>query len=119
VPTLPVLNNEQRWRAQQEDRVVLEGGPLPFFSRGSVQLWWYDPVAQQSVILGTISGDFRAQAQFRLKGSGGEALEVPYRINLDYGLTAISPAYVERMQRAGYNESVEAYVFLTPEIAPR
>jgi hypothetical protein len=119
VPTLPVLNNEQRWRAQQENRSVFEGGPFAYVSRGSTELWWYDPIAQQPVILGTITGEFLAQAQFRLRGQGVDALEVPYRINQDYGLTSLSAAFVERMQRAGYTESVEAYVFLTPEIARR
>lgn len=97
---------------------MFEGGPLRYRASGSTELWWFDPLVQQPVILGTISGEFLAQAQFRLRGQGAEALEVPYRINADYGLTAISPAYVERMRRAGYSESVEAYVLLTSEISP-
>jgi hypothetical protein len=118
LPTLPTVSYEQRWRNQQENRVVFEGGPRTYNASGLVDLWWFDPVSQQSVRLGSIRGPFLAQAQFVLRGQGAEALEVPYQINVDYGLTTISPAFVERMARAGYTEFVETYVYLTPEVSP-
>ncbi len=64
----------------------------------------------QSLEIGTIRGEFPAQAQFILRNDRRPALEVPYRINQDFGLTAISEAVRARMNAAGYTESVEAYI---------
>jgi hypothetical protein len=118
LPTAPARTNEERWRAQQQDRVVF-GELTPFFTSGS-ELWWYDPLNQQHVILGRITGDFAAQGQFVLHGQGVQALEVPYQVNVSYGLTALSPALLERIRVAGYeSEWIETYVFLTPNVLPR
>lgn len=113
-PTPQAPSNEQRWRAQQVNREVFDS-PRIYSTPGS-QLWWYDPINQQHVILGSFSGVFEAQARFELAGQGVEALEVPYRINQRYGLTALSPALVGRMQAAGYNDWVETYVLVSPDI---
>jgi len=71
---------------------------------------WYDPTTGQSLEIGTIRGEFPAQAEFVLRSNQHPALEVPYRINVDFGLTAISEAVRDRMKAAGYTESVEAYI---------
>jgi hypothetical protein len=117
LPTPAALTNEERWRAQQIDRTPFEG-PRPYYTSGS-ELWWYDPVNQQNVILGRITGDFQGQAEFVLRGQGIAALEVPYQVNLGYGLTALSPVLLDRISAAGYSEWIETYVFLTPNVAPR
>jgi hypothetical protein len=118
LPTTPSLTTEERWRAQQQDRVVFDG-PLPFVTSGS-ELWWYDPRNQQHVILGRLTGEFVAQAQFVLRGQGVEALEVPYQVNASYGLTALSPALLERIRAVGYESDwIETYVFLTPNVTQR
>jgi hypothetical protein len=118
VPATPEqLTNEQRWRLQQQNRNVFEA-PRTFITSGS-ELWWYDPVQQQSVILGNFSGPFEAQARFTLRGQGVSALEVPYQINQRYGLTAISPALIERIQAAGYGEWIETYVIEGPNVQAR
>jgi hypothetical protein len=110
--------NEQRWRAQQKDRQVNDP-PHIYVAPNSATLWWYDPLINQSVPIGTISGEFPVQAEFILRGAQQPALEVPYRINNDFGLTAISEAVRERMQAAGYSQSVEAYVLRTADIHPK
>lgn len=110
--------NEQRWRAQELDRKVNDP-PKIYIARTSVTLWWYDPLTSQSVPIGTISGEFPVQAEFTLRGAQQAALEVPYRINADFGLTAISGAVQERMKAAGYSQSVEAYVLRTDDIQPK
>jgi hypothetical protein len=127
-PTLPVVvvvpqtqapvTNEQRWRAQQQDRKVNDP-PRVYVARIPVTLWWYDPLVSQSVQIGTIRGEFPVQAEFVLRGGGGAALEVPYVINSDFGLTAISEAVRERMRAAGYSQSVEAYVLRTDDTQPK
>jgi len=110
--------NQQRWRAQQQDRKVND--PLRIYiAQNPVTLWWYDPLTSQSVPIGTISGEFPAQAEFTLRSAQQAALEVPYVINVDFGLTAISEAIRERMKAAGYSQSVEAYVWRTADIQPR
>jgi hypothetical protein len=116
-PTPEQLTNEERWRRQQQNRNVFEA-PQAFYTSGS-ELWWYDPVQQQSVILGTFSGPFEAQARFTLRGLGVSALEVPYKINERYGLTAISPALIERIRAAGYDEWIETYIIEGPNVRPR
>lgn len=117
LPTPTVATNEERWRAQQIARSPFEG-PRPFYTTGS-ELWWYDPVNQQSVILGRITGEFQGQAEFTLRGQGVAALEVPYQVNVSYGLTALSPVLLERIRAAGYTEWIETYVFLTPDVIAR
>lgn len=82
-------------------------------------LLWYDPLTSQSLEIGTIQGAFQAQAQFVLRESQQPALEVSYRINSDFGLTAISEAVRSRMQAAGYTESVAAYVVYTDVVQPQ
>ena len=110
--------NEQRWRAQQQDRKVNDP-PRIYVAPSAVTLWWYDPLTSQSVPIGTLSGEFPVQAEFILRGDQQAALEVPYRINNDFGLTAISEAVRARMQAAGYSQSVEAYVLRTADIYPK
>lgn len=117
LPTPPPLTNEQRWRAQQINRDVFD--LKRSYTTASSELWWYDPVNQQHVILGTFTGGFLAQARFTLRGQGIEALEVPYQVNVSYGLTALSPALVARITAAGGKEWIETYVFITPNVAPR
>jgi len=112
------LSNEQRWRAQQLERQVFDP-PLVYVARGQVSLLWYDPPTGQSLEIGTIQGEFPVQAQFRLRESNQPALEVPYRINGDFGLTAISEAVRQRMVAAGATESVEAYVVQTDVVQPK
>lgn len=112
------LNNEQRWRAQELDRQVFEPKRL-YIANNYVALMWYDPLSGQSVTIGTISGEFPAQAQFILRSNRRQALEVPYRINQDFGLTAISEAVRARMKAAGYTESVEAYVEQADSVVPK
>ncbi len=122
LPTLalhapPPPSNEERWRAQQIDRQPFPA-PQAYTTTGS-ELWWYDPVNQQHVILGHITGAFAAQAAFTLRGQGVPALEVPYHVNISYRLTALSPALLDRIKLAGYSEWIETYVFATPSISPR
>jgi hypothetical protein len=112
------LNNEQRWRAQQLDRQVFDQQRL-YIANNDVALLWYDPVTGQSLEIGTIRGEFPAQAQFILRNDRRPALEVPYRINQDFGLTAISEAVRARMKAAGYTESVEAYIEQTEVVVPK
>jgi len=110
--------NEQRWRAQEQDRKVNDP-PRIYIAPNAVTLWWYDPLLNQPVQIGSISGEFPVQAEFVLRGAQQAALEVPYRINNDFGLTAISEAVRGRMKAAGYTQSVEAYVLRTADIHPK
>lgn len=118
LPTEAPQTSEQRWRAQQIDRVVFEGQRI-YTASQPVSLLWYDPATGQSLEIGSLIGDFPAQAQFTFRGTGQPALEVPYRINTDFGLTAISAAVRERMRAAGYTESVEAYIAQTEAISAK
>ena len=111
-------NNEQRWRTQQLDRKILEPRRL-YVAKNPVTLWWYDPLTGQSVAIGTLVGDFPVQALFTLRNEQRPALEVPYTINGDFGLTSISEAVRQRMEKAGYTRSVEAYVFQTDDVQPK
>ncbi len=113
-PPLPSYTNEERWRLQQRERQPF-AAMQSFFTSNS-QLWWYDPLQQQHLALGMFRGAFTVQARFILQSQNAPALEVPYQINRSYGLTALSPAIIERMQAAGYSEWVEAYVLETPDI---
>lgn len=117
LPTPTAATTGDRWRAQQIDRRPFES-PRPYWTTGA-ELWWYDPINQQSVILGRITGNFQGQAEFTLRGQGIPALEVPYQINQSYGLTALSPVLLERIRAAGYTEWIETYVFLTPDVTAR
>jgi hypothetical protein len=112
------LNNEQRWRAQQLERQPFDQQRL-YIANTNVALFWYDPMTGQSLEIGTIRGEFPAQAQFILRYDRRPALEVPYRINQDFGLTAISEAVRARMKAAGYTDSVEAYVEQTEAVVPK
>ena len=116
-PSIP-LSNEQRWRAQQLERQVFDQQRL-YIANDFSPLLWYDPLTGQSIEIGTIRGEFPAQAQFVLRSNRRLALEVPYRINNDFGLTAISEAVRERMRAAGYTESVEAYIEQTEAVVPK
>jgi len=111
-------NNEQRWRARQQDRRVNDP-PHIYVAHNPVILWWYDPLTSQSVPIGTIRGEFPVQAEFLLRDDQQAALEVPYVINSDFGLTAISDAVRQRMFAAGYSQSVEAYVLRTDDVQPK
>jgi hypothetical protein len=110
--------NQQRWRAQQLDRKVNDPKRI-YIAKNSTTLWWYDPLTSQSLPIGAISGEFPVQAEFIMRNVQQAALEVPYRINNDFGLTAISEAVRKRMEAAGYTQSVEAYVLQTDDIQPK
>jgi hypothetical protein len=112
------LNNEQRWRAQQIDRQAF-GQQRLYIANNDVDLLWYDPITGQSLEIGTIRGEFPVQAQFILRNDRRPALEVPYRINQDFGLTAISEAVRARMKAAGYTASVEAYIEQSEVVVPK
>jgi hypothetical protein len=116
--TVGVEGNEQRWRAQQVGREVLSP-PIQYEATAQTALMWYDPATGQILEIGTLRGTFTVQAQFTFRPTDSAALEVPYRINGDYGLTAISEAIQQRMNAAGYRDSVEAFVLLTPAIVPK
>jgi hypothetical protein len=103
------LTNEQRWRAQQRERHVFEP-PRIYIVNENTPLMWYDPLTGQSLEIGTIRGEVPVQAEFILASNQHPALEIPYRINVDFGLTAISEAVRDRMKAAGYTETVEAYI---------
>ncbi len=116
-PTPSNLSHEQRWRNQQLGRQTFDQSRI-YTTTGS-ELWWYDPVNQQHVILGAFSGEFEVQATFTLRGQGSPALEVPYQINKRYGLTSLSPSLVQRLNAAGYEEWVETYAFVAPNVQSR
>ena len=59
------------------------------------------------------------QATFTFREDGQPALEVPYEVNRGYGITALSPAVLERIRAAGYSDWIETFVFLTPEVQPK
>lgn len=109
------LDNLQRWRAQQLNRVAF-AEPRIYTANQPVPLFWFDPANEQTVEIGTIAGAFPAQAQFTLQGTNQLALEVPYRINNDFGLTSISEALRNRMRAADLGESVEAYVIVSEAV---
>lgn len=117
LPTLPSLSPEERWRAQQLDRQIID--PPRLYNTKRSELYWYDPVNQQKVLLGIVSGDFMVQATFTFREDGQPALEVPYEVNRGYGITALSPAVLERIRAAGYSDWIETFVFLTPEVQPK
>ena len=114
-PTPSQQTSEQLWRAQQVDRHLFDS-PRAFVARPPATLLWYDPRTGQSLEIGTLLGEFQASAEFTLRDGDRPAIEVPYRINNDFGLTAISDALIQRMQAAGYPERVEAYVLQSDAI---
>lgn len=116
LPTVAPMSAQERWRLQQIERVPLPE-LRPFTTTGS-DLWWFDPINQQAVILGRISGMFLVQATFTLKDSQQFAYEVPYQVNQSYGLTALSPVLIQRMKAAGYEDWIETYVVHTAEVSP-
>jgi hypothetical protein len=117
-PQLSSETNEQRWRAQEQNRQVVDP-PLIYIAHSQVTLQWYDPATGQVLEIGTLSGEFPVQAEFVLRDGNRPAFEVPYRINGDFGLTAISDAVVQRMHAAGYRESVEAFILQSDAIQPK
>jgi hypothetical protein len=118
IPATPSSDNrEQIWRAQQEQRAVLEP-PMLYQARTQTALLWYDPATGQVLEIGQLYGAFPAQAQFIFRPNNTPALEVPYRINGDFGLTSISDALQQRMRNAGYDQSVEAFVYLSDTVVP-
>lgn len=116
LPTLPSLSPEERWRAQQLDRQIFD--PPRLYNTKRSELYWYDPVNQQKVLLGILSGDFMVQATFTFREDGQPALEVPYEVNRGYGITALSPAVLERIRAAGYSDWIETFVLLTHDVQP-
>jgi hypothetical protein len=119
VPATPsLLGSEQRWRAQQQQRSILNP-PKLYEARTPTSLFWYDPMTGQVLEIGTLRGIFPAQAQFTFRPTNTNSLEVPYRINGDFGLTSISDAVLERMSNAGYTTTVEAFVYLSESIIPK
>ncbi len=115
VPQIPTTTNEERWRALQKDRVVFPE-PRVYIARRPTTLYWYDPLSGQSLPVGTLLGPFTAQAAFIFLPANAPALEVPYRINGDFGLTSIAPSVQQRMAAAGYTEFAETYVLLSDAI---
>jgi hypothetical protein len=114
----PTQTSEQRWRDQQANRQPYEP-PRQYVAQPGTTLFWFDPRTGQSLEIGTLLGEFTATAEFELRGSNQPALEVPYQINKDYGLTAISDALIRRMNDANYAERVEAYVVLSEAVKPK
>ena len=115
--TIEPQTSEQRWRAQQIQREEFEQ-PQNYVATAPVSLMWFDPLTGQNLEIGRLLGEFTVQAQFLYRSDEIPALEVPYTINQNFGLTAISPAVVERMASAGYTETVEAYVLQSDVIQP-
>ncbi len=112
------ISNEQRWRIQQRDREVLS--PVQIYTiQGQAALLWYDPLASQVIEIGLVHGSVPVQARFNYLPYQAAAIEIPYRINVDFGLTSISDAAVERMRQAGYTESVESFIIITDSIRPQ
>lgn len=118
VPTIAGATNEARWRSFQQQREVLPERRT-YVASERVALLWFNPATGVPVEIGMLRGSFTVQAQFRLRAGEQLAFEVPYFINLDYGLTAISEPLREQMQAAGYTESVEAFVIATDAIRPQ
>jgi hypothetical protein len=103
---------------QQEAREVLSP-PRLYQAHTETPLLWYDPATGQVLEIGTLYGTFPVQAQFQFRQTRTDALEVPYRINGDFGLTSISSALADRMRSAGYTESVEAFVYVSDTVTPQ
>lgn len=118
IPTFGASAGGGPWSSQQAQREDFASQRL-YRANTPVSLLWYDPVTGQHLEIGRIVGQFPVTAQFLLKSSqNAQALAVPYRISQDYGLTAISPAIIDRMRSAGAQDSVEAYVLAGDTIVP-
>lgn len=118
IPTFGANAGGGPWSSQQAQREDFASQRL-YRANAPVSLLWYDPVTGQHLEIGRIVGQFPVTAQFLLKSSQNAlALAVPYRMSQDYGLTAISPAIIDRMRSAGAQDSVEAYVLAGDAIAP-
>jgi hypothetical protein len=121
VTTSTAIPNSVRdpWRQQQVERQDFAEAKA-YITTSPTPLYWYDPTTGQSLEIGRLFGEFVAVAQFQLKArDNAPALEVPYQINQDYGLTAISPVLIERMKSAGQTNAVVAYVLLDNTITPK
>ncbi|MBC8160951.1 MAG: hypothetical protein H7Z42_07005 [Roseiflexaceae bacterium] len=115
MPTIPALSNAALWQAQQDDRQEFEVA-REYRATAPAMLLWFDPLTSQHLEVGKIIGQFSAIATFTIRREDVAALAVPYTIDTDYGLTAISPAVKERMRAAGYTERVEAFVLVDESI---
>jgi hypothetical protein len=122
VTIVPIRPNtqtaEDRWRAQQINRTIFPAVQI-YQAQSQTSLYWYDPNTGQVLELGTIRGNFPAQARFVFRPTGQPALEIPYRINTDFGLTSVSEAILQRIQAAGFRDSVESFVYLSDAIVPQ
>jgi hypothetical protein len=116
IPVLPQRTPEEIWRAQQIDRKVFAA--MQSYATRNSTLWWFDPLTQQHIALGGFSGQFMAQAEFTLKGQNVAALEIPYEVNRSYGLTALSPATLQRIEAAGFSNWIETYVLVDANVQP-
>lgn len=103
---------------QQLNRSVFN--PIQMYTiQGQAALLWYDPLNAQAIEIGLLHGSVPVQARFDYRPYQAAALEVPYRINIDFGLTSISDAVLERMRQAGYTETVEGFIIVTDSIQPQ
>lgn len=114
LPAPVARSNEERWRAQQLNRIVFSTSQS--YNTSNSQIWWFDPINEQHVLLGSFSGNFQVQASFVLAEQRLEALELPYQVNRLYGLTALSPALLDRIAGAGYGDWIETYVIVDANI---
>lgn len=118
VPTGLPDSAQGAWEKQQANRREFDG-QKQYRANAPVALLWYDPATGQILEIGKLVGEFVATAQFELVPQNhAPTLAVPYKIDTDYGLTAISPAVKARMQAAGYNDQVEAFVVLNEAVVP-
>jgi hypothetical protein len=115
---LPTPTNEERWQAQQLHREPFEP-PRVYIAPQGTALFWFDPHTGQTLEIGTLLGEFTTTAGFIWRANNQPALLVPYQINGEYGLTAISEATVTRMRDAGYTERVEAFVLVSDSVQPK
>lgn len=118
VPTGTALSGQDIWLNQQSGRQDF-AEPRSFRAMSPTALLWFDPTTGQRLTIGQLVGEFTATAEFKLKAQAdAPALAVPYEIDTDYGLTAISPAVRERMFAAGFTERVEAFLLVSDSIVP-
>lgn len=117
IPTIPVVqppSGEAAWNVQKIDVVQFEG-TRTYKAPGSVLLQWYDPTTGQFVGLGWTTEPLVATAEFRLRWSGIRALAIPYTINGSYGII-LEPSVVERIRKSYSGDSIEAFVWLAPDM---
>ncbi len=106
----------ERWQHQQLERSDFPQ-ELTFVAQRPVDLFWFDPISGQRLVIGQLIGAFPAQASFTLRATNQPALLVRYEIDRSFGLTAISPVLKQRMQAAGVGPTTDAYVILSTDIA--